>query len=341
MQNEEKRTYDVIGYSEEDKIRLNEIRCDEIVIEINAIRRQTAAQVLFAAVDIGRLLCEAKDKLPHGEWGPWLQDNFKLSQSSANNYMKLYRNYGDGDGEQIEMFFQTECKMDIFGNLTPSQAIALLGMPERERAEYVQTHDMENTSVSEIEREVKARKEAEARAQEISERLAEAEAAAEEARASAQEAEELRRQLESAEAALESEKQNALKLKDKLKMAKENPKIPADKFEQIQKEAEESARKVAEAENGKALAEARKKADDAEKARVAAERAERDALARLEAAHEKLKVADPDVTEFKTLFESVQDTVAKLRGVIDRIRGGAPETADKLSNALHAFGASL
>ena len=54
-------------------------RVGEIVIEINAIRKQTMTQMLYASVEIGRLLCEAKEKVPHGSFGAWLSDNFSYS----------------------------------------------------------------------------------------------------------------------------------------------------------------------------------------------------------------------------------------------------------------------
>ena len=47
------------------------------------------------------------------------------------------------------------------------------------------------------------------------------------------------------------------------------------------------------------------------------------------------------MTAFKVLFDSVQETVKKLQKMIETIRKDDPETADKLTKALKAFGASL
>ena len=41
------------------------------------------------ATECRRLLLEAKTKCKHGEWLPWLEQNFKGSQRTARNYMKL------------------------------------------------------------------------------------------------------------------------------------------------------------------------------------------------------------------------------------------------------------
>lgn len=128
-----------------------------IASEINYIKRRTCEQVLSASVEIGRLLCEAKDAVPTGEWMSWLEDNVAYSQSTANNLMALYREYG----EQAQIGFFEENRLEIFGNLSPSQALALIPLPYAERKEYVETHDMAETSVRDIQKEIAARKEAE------------------------------------------------------------------------------------------------------------------------------------------------------------------------------------
>lgn len=46
------------------------------------------------ANECGRLLVEAKASLPHGQWLPWLADNFEATQQAANAYMRIASNYG-------------------------------------------------------------------------------------------------------------------------------------------------------------------------------------------------------------------------------------------------------
>lgn len=41
------------------------------------------------AIECGRLLAEVKQQLRHGEWGPWLEDNFPASDRTARTYMQL------------------------------------------------------------------------------------------------------------------------------------------------------------------------------------------------------------------------------------------------------------
>ena len=48
--------------------------------------------VVRHAIRAGSLLIEAKSLLRHGEWLPWLRDNFPGSVRSASGYMKLAAN---------------------------------------------------------------------------------------------------------------------------------------------------------------------------------------------------------------------------------------------------------
>jgi hypothetical protein len=46
---------------------------------------------LHHALEAGRLLLEAKAGLPHGAWLPWLRDNCKVPERTAQLYMRLAR----------------------------------------------------------------------------------------------------------------------------------------------------------------------------------------------------------------------------------------------------------
>lgn len=345
MHNKEQLMLEELRIDEEDNVILDEIRCDEIVIEINTIRRQAMTQMLYASVEIGRLLCEAKDKLPHGMWGEWLENNFAYSQSTANNFMKLYRNYGDGDGEQIDMFFSADCKMDIFGNLTPSQAIALLGMPERERVEYVQTHNMESTSVRDIESEIKARQlaekradEAEALAREYKSDIETAESEVEEARRTV---EELKRQYEEKEKRFSEEleaakttpvlnlKEEKRKIKEKLtadfekKLATEK-KVLEDKLGESEKQSGELAERL---ERAKSEAARELEAEYNQKMLFLEQRAQE--------AESKLACAgNSAVQKFAVHFELFQSEYNTLTHLLADLRQEGDENADKLRAAL-------
>lgn len=128
---------------------------EEIACEINVIKANVLRTALQGAIDVGRLLCEAKEVVAHGEWGMWLEENVSYSTTTANDLMRLYREYND---DQIKLFGRSN--EELYGKLSISQALALLALPAPAREEFVETHDMEEISVRELKEEVAGLKEA-------------------------------------------------------------------------------------------------------------------------------------------------------------------------------------
>jgi Protein of unknown function (DUF3102) len=60
---------------------------ETIACEIHAALKREAANI----ITIGGLLVEAKAQLMHGQWLPWLEREFSLSQRSAQRYVKAYK----------------------------------------------------------------------------------------------------------------------------------------------------------------------------------------------------------------------------------------------------------
>jgi len=56
---------------------------DEILLRLNSLRYQ-----IF---DIGRLLCETKSILSHGDFDSWLDKNLEFSKATALNCMRVYK----------------------------------------------------------------------------------------------------------------------------------------------------------------------------------------------------------------------------------------------------------
>lgn len=63
------------------------------VAEHEAYERESAS-ALAHAIRCGEALNAAKVQLKHGEWLPWLAENFPASQWTAQAYMRLARNPG-------------------------------------------------------------------------------------------------------------------------------------------------------------------------------------------------------------------------------------------------------
>lgn len=61
----------------------------EMAAEKAALVEQHGRKTVQAAIDCGRYLTEIKSRLGHGEWLPWLEENWPQSQSRAYQYMKL------------------------------------------------------------------------------------------------------------------------------------------------------------------------------------------------------------------------------------------------------------
>ena len=130
-----------------------------IAAEINFIRHQTGQLLLKAAIEIGRRLKEAKDLLPHGEWGQWLEESVNYSQRTATNLMRIYDAYGEAS-------LQSSSSPGVAGqipqlpNLNYSQALLLLGIPESERAQFIEELDVENMSIRELQKAIQERNQA-------------------------------------------------------------------------------------------------------------------------------------------------------------------------------------
>ena len=128
-----------------------------IATEINSIKEQTRKMFLFNSIEIGRRLVEAKQMVPHGEWGSWLQGSVDYSQSTANNLMKIFEQYG---ADQLTLFGDN-AKSQALGKLSYTQAVALLGIPDYEREDFIKENEVENMSTRELQQAIKEKQELE------------------------------------------------------------------------------------------------------------------------------------------------------------------------------------
>lgn len=313
---------------------------DVIAAEINGIKEQVKKTVrgtmLSGAMEIGRLLLEAKAVVQHGEWGQWLQENVDYSQTTANDMMRLYTEYRD---KQITLD-GGPTNEELFGMLEPSKALALLSLPEQERKEFVQEHPVEDMSVKKLKEEIaqiKAEKEA-------------AEAAASAAESAREAAEALaEKKTEKADALVKEAEKKRLEAEAKLKNAEarrdEAVKVAVsaerEKLEKDLKRTRENLDKAIEREKEKEkqidlLKAELEKEEEAEEPQESAEVAElREKVERLE---RELRAADPAYAKFGALLEQYQamfyDLVdiangaddpgsrAKMREILVRVQAG-------------------
>ena len=308
-----------------------------VTAEIRELCGQAKRMALMYAVEIGRRLVEAKNVLPHGAWGDWLKNEVEFSERSANNFMKLFAEYGS---EQISIFGAVS-NSQTFADLPYSKALQLLALPAEEREDFAQENDVENLSVRELQNAIREKNEAIARQKELEQACASAEIARHAAEERSAEADTLRQTVEKLQAELESANRKAKTAKEKLEAAISNPTLPPEKLKRLRADLETELRAAMEKTDRAALDAAKKQAADAEHAKEEALLQAHKAEEELAEARARLKTASPEIAAFKELFDAVQATAAKLKAKISTIRAGDPATADKLAAALHAFGATL
>lgn len=125
-------------------------REDRLVSEIRMITEQTKQVVLFNSIEIGRRLTEAKAMVKRGTWGTWLKERVDYSQRTANNFMKIYQEYGrNGLAE----------KSQALANLSYTQALALIDLPEDERARFAEERKAGEMALRKLQEEVRQEKE--------------------------------------------------------------------------------------------------------------------------------------------------------------------------------------
>lgn len=278
-------------------------RTPEIVAaEIRQITDQTRKMVLNNSIEIGKRLCEAKEMVPHGEWGSWLEKEVNFKQSTANNLMRIYTEYGDIQGE----LWGASAKSQTFGNLSYSQAVALLAVPAEEREEFVKENHVEDMSTRELQEAIKERDEAIKARDEARKELDEA----------------VKSRETEIDKVLEQAVKKEKKLQKELDFANKKLKMEQEDHEKMQKAAEDAANetqaKIEELREKLAAAEA-KEPEPSEEMQAEIDRLK----ARLKKAEQlgaERLAADEDTARFKVLFQTVQNNFSDLMDAMACIR---------------------
>ena len=164
--------------------------------------KQTAGE---AILEIGNRLIEAQTILSHGDWLVWLAEQVEFSPRTAQRFMRLAREWSNATA---------------LSHLGATKALALLALPEKERDEFLEEHNVVDMTTRQLEQAIRERDEARK--------------AAEDARADALTAEQARAKmeadmaaarnlLESARADADSAGSRARALEEKLRMLQEQP----------------------------------------------------------------------------------------------------------------------
>lgn len=276
------------------------------------IRRKTG-EFLLTAIEIGRLLFEAKSMVEPGGWGKYIEEELPFSQSWANNYMKLYKEFGS---DQTSLFGNSQ----TFLKLRPTQALELLQLPVEDREAFVESHDVENMSTRQFRSEVQAqleeersvREAAEAQLRDTEHRLLDAQQQLSAAKSTEGAWQQQIDKLTAEKHLAETGEKNAMakvevlekQLKDAkkavkqaradLKQAQEHPEVPENVLEELRAQAETEAAEKTEAELQKKLSEAAAALDKEATKRKELER-------QLTEAQKRQQMADPNLMAVQAL----------------------------------------
>ena len=99
-------------------------------------------------IQYGRVLTEAKQYVPHGQFGDWVAENFGMSERSAQGYMAVWKRFG---------------KNEQLNGIQFSSLQKMLSLPEGTENQFAAEHKLSDMTAREVERAVKkAREEAQA-----------------------------------------------------------------------------------------------------------------------------------------------------------------------------------
>lgn len=126
---------------------------ERLGVEIRELTRQAKAMTVYYAVEIGRRLTAAKSMVPHGGWADWIHENTEFSQTTATRMMRIFDEYG---AAQIGIF-GAEPNSSTLQNLSISNALRLLAVPEDERETFAEAIDAENLSARELDKAIRER----------------------------------------------------------------------------------------------------------------------------------------------------------------------------------------
>ena len=289
---------------------------------IGAEIRTFTASMVNNIIEIGRRMVEAKGMLPYGQFGDWIKANTGYSRSTANNFMRIYEEYGARQGSLFGATLENE---QAFGKLTYTKALALLDVPAEERAQFVEDHDVENLSTRELQAAIAERDTLKRKVEELEARPAEVitdQAAIDKAVAEA---------VKKADAAHTAElskiKADAEAKRKSLEKKAADAEAKAAKAAEKLKKAESDARVFSDTEG--AEAEAKAATEDAVKAKAEAEKAKAEA----DELRRQLAMSGEATVTFKVYFASWQNAYSKM---MDALARADDETAGRLKAAIKA-----
>lgn len=269
-----------------------------------------------AVLTIGRCLIEAKDMLRHGEWLPWLAEKVGYSEKTAQNFMRLAREFSNPQA---------------IADLGATKALKLLALPADEREQFVADHNVIDMTTRQLEAAIKERDEARAHAQQAEQERSEAQ----------QSAQKLQETLHDVLEDRSDAYQRLEKLTEELDELKARP-VEVAVETVVDQEAIDKAK-------DEVRGEMQNKLDKAKEAAARAKYRQQEAEAKLDKVQAQLQdaerarknaamAADEDMAAFKVLFQQAQENANKMRGILLKLRAredhASAQGAEKALKAL-------
>lgn len=317
-----------------------------ITEEIQFYKHQAAASL----IEIGKRLLEAKQCLPHGAWGDWLTQKVDFSERTAQNFMRIAREYSNP---------QT---LALLGN-SASKALSLLTLPMEEREAFAEAEhevdgekktvaEMSNRELECIVKELEAERKAKEDLQtKIDLLTVENESTLKESGNYLEDKEKADEARAEAEERLEALKTELGELRATAPKERE---VSADVMEQLKKEVEADALKKQEEKLQKKIDKAKKDAEKAEQeakeakdalqaketevqtAKRLAEKQQLENQKQVDALRKQLAVAsNTKIVAFKVHFEAAQKEMNEMAQCIEDLKANdETDEAGKLTRAI-------
>ena len=318
--------FDISKFAAEHQAPSAERSIETITTEILTLKQDAGN----AIIGIGQRLIEAKAMLPHGEWLPWLTEQVQFSERSAQNFMKLARQWSNPQA---------------LADLGATKALMMLALPADERDKFLaENHIVDGQEKSVIDM---TSRELEKAIRERDEALK----AAEVAKADARAAEDSRSKMEADMAALKQLQERAKADEEQARRELESVRLELKELQEKPVEVAVMAVDQTALDNARKEAEAgmQAKVDKAVEARKKAEEKRKEAEEQVAELQRKLEAAkaeerkfvisgDRDLATFELLFNQAQEVVNKLHGLLLKLKGREDtELAGKVEKAMLAL----
>lgn len=86
-------------------------------------------------LEVGKRFISAKKIVPHGQWQQWLEDNFRLSYRTANNFMRCAERFGN---------------LQISATLNQSQMVEMLSLPKGDEEKFIEQKTNEGNPIEKL-----------------------------------------------------------------------------------------------------------------------------------------------------------------------------------------------